>query len=263
MPDHNPRFQFAWQVARQGGMTTLEYFQSDRCSVEKKSDCSPVTIADRNAEQRMRTEILSRFPEDGIVGEEFGEQEGTSGYRWILDPIDGTKSFICGVPLYGTMVGIEFESQCNIGAVFFPGLNEGIYAMAGSGAWHQRGNQKPVQAKASTCTNLSEAVLVTTEVLSFDKINRASLYKDLESSVYVTRTWGDCYGYLLMATGQVELMVDPILNIWDAAAVKPIVEEAGGRFVDWEGNPKIDSGNAIGCCPGIYEAVMERVSKNT
>ena len=259
MSNHQSRFQFAQTLAKLGGKSTLEYFQSDRFSVEKKSDRSPVTIADRNAEQIMRAEILANFPDDGIVSEEFGEQEGTSGYRWILDPIDGTKSFICGVPLYGTMVGVEFELDCMIGAVYCPGIDEGIYAMTGAGAWHQRGDAEPAKAAVSDCTELSESVMVTSEVLTFDEVDRTRLFKELESQTYVTRTWGDCYGYLLVATGQVELMIDPILNIWDAAAVKPIIEEAGGRFVDWNGDAKIDTGNSFGCCPGIYEQVLELV----
>lgn len=263
MSPHESRFKFAWQLARKGGLSTLEYFQSDRFAVEKKSDRSPVTIADRNAEEIMRAEILTAFPDDGIVGEEFGEQQGTSGYRWILDPIDGTKSFICGVPLYGTMVGVEFQSDCLIGAVYCPGIDEGIYAMTGAGAWHQRKEQEPQRAQVSKCTELSEAVMVTSEVITFEEVSMGELYRQLESEVYVARTWGDCYGYLLVATGQVELMIDPILNIWDAAAVKPIIEEAGGRFVDWTGQPKIDSGNSFGCCSGIYDQVFSLIQSHS
>ena len=259
MSDHETRFALAKELSKSGGKSTLEYFQSDKYSVEKKSDRSPVTIADRNAEQLMRDEIQQHFPDDAIIGEEFGEKEGSSGYRWILDPIDGTKSFICGVPLYGTMVGVEYKSDCVIGAVYCPGLDEGIFAMTGAGAWHQKSGGQPVQAKVSDCTELSEAVMVTSEVLTFSEVDCDQLYRDLEQQVYVARTWGDCYGYMLVATGQVELMIDPILNVWDAAAVKPIIDEAGGRFVDWNGQPKIDSGNSIGCCPGIYDEVIRMV----
>lgn len=209
----------------------------------------------------MRARINERFPDDGIIGEEFGEAQGASGYRWILDPIDGTKSFICGVPLYGTMVGVEFRGDCRIGAVYCPGIDEGIYAMTGKGCWHQRRDQDPVKSRVSSCQNLNDAVMVTSEVRSFSDVGRYDLYRSLENNVYVSRTWGDCYGYLLVATGQVELMIDPELNIWDAAAVKPIVEESGGKFVDWNGNPRIDTGNAIGCCPGIYEEVHALVAQ--
>lgn len=259
MSDHESRFQFARELARTGGQSTLEYFQSDRFSVEKKSDRSPVTIADRNAEQIMRKAIEQAFPGDAIIGEEFGEQPGESGYRWILDPIDGTKSFICGVPLYGTMVGVEYQSECLIGAVYYPGIDECIYAMNGAGAWHQKADQEAVRARVSRCTDLAEAVFVTSEVITFAEVGRRELYQELESRAYVMRTWGDCYGYLLVATGRVELMIDPVLSIWDAAAVKPIIEEAGGKFVDWQGEPRIDSGNSLGCCPGIYDQVMQIV----
>lgn len=262
MTDQEERLEFAWELARKGGKSTLDYFQSDRFSVEKKSDRSPVTVADRNAEQIMRGEIRARFPDDGIVGEEFEDVAGSSGYRWILDPIDGTKSFICGVPLYGTMVGVEHGTRCQIGAVYCPGLDEGIYASTGAGAWHQKGNEPPVRARVSGCSDLADAVMATSEVRTFDEVGYSELYRELESSCYVSRTWGDCYGYLLVATGQIELMIDPELKIWDAAAVQPIVEEAGGRFADWNGQPRIDSGNAIGCCPGIFEAVLHKVGKH-
>lgn len=253
---HQERFEFAQELARIGGRSTLEYFQSDRFTVEKKSDRSPVTVADRNAEKIMRAEIEKRFPDDSIVGEEFDDRNGTSDYRWILDPIDGTKSFISGVPLFGTMVGVEHGPDCIIGAVYIPGLDEGIHACTGQGCWHYRGDNAPTRAQVSSCQQLADAVMVTSEVMTFDEVDGDELYKKLESGTYVIRTWGDCYGYMLVATGRVDLMIDPILNIWDAAAVKPIIEEAGGKFVDWHGEAKIDSGNSIGCAPGIYDEVM-------
>jgi histidinol phosphatase-like enzyme (inositol monophosphatase family) len=250
------RFQAARDFAVEAGKLTLNYFQSDRFQVERKSDKSPVTIADRESELCLRERIANNFPEDAIVGEEFGATEGTSGFRWILDPIDGTKSFISGVPLYGTMVGVEFHDECQIGAVYIPGLDEGVYACVGEGCHYQKSNNPSQLARVSQRT-LADGLFVTSEVATFGKRQAAQVYLDLERQAYVSRSWGDCYGYLLVATGRAELMVDPILNIWDAAAVKPIIEEAGGHFVDWQGRATIHSGEAIGCNSVVLESVLE------
>jgi len=254
------RYDLARQFAVQAGQLTLNYFQSDRYQVERKSDRSPVTIADREAEQLLRKQIASHFPDDAIVGEEFGVQAGSSGFRWILDPIDGTKSFISGVPLYGTMIGIDFEDECQIGVVYVPGLDEGIFACVGQGCWHFRGKAPPTRAQVSS-RPLSDGVFVTSEVAGFAKRGAAQAYAELERLAYVSRTWGDCYGYMLVATGRVELMVDPQMNVWDAAAIKPILEEAGGRFTDWQGDPTIHNGEGIGCNQVVFDQVLEITRK--
>ncbi|MEM7457743.1 MAG: inositol monophosphatase family protein [Planctomycetota bacterium] len=255
-PEHARRLESARDFAIQAGKLTLDHFCTG-VKVEKKGDGSPLTIADRGAETLLRRLIGEHFPEDAIVGEEFENKDGTSGWRWILDPIDGTKSFISGVPLYGTMVGVEFEGSCDIGVCYFPGLDEGIYALTGNGAWSFAGSNEPVRAKVSGCTSLSESVLVTSEAETFSKRPAAEVYQQLASSVYFARTWGDAYGYYLVATGRVEMMIDPILSVWDAAAVKPVIEEAGGRFTDWAGNVNIEAGEAIGSNGLIHEAILE------
>jgi histidinol-phosphatase len=243
-----------WCVA--AGRLTLDWFQKPAVGFERKPDQSPVTIADRSAEQWLRKEILNEFGHDHIVGEEFGKHEGANPWRWILDPIDGTKSFISGVPLYGTMVGVEYDGECVIGVVYVPGLDEGIYAAQGSGAWHFRGNGAPQRAYVSKKQKLSECIFVTSEVKTFETRNARATFDTLQAACYMTRTWGDCYGYLLVATGRVDLMIDPRLSVWDAAAVKPILEQAGGCFVDWQGIPSIHSGEAIGCHPEILQQVL-------
>lgn len=249
--EQEQRYELAQQIAKSAGQITLQWFQTDRFEVEKKADRSPLTVADRESETHLREQIRKHFPDDTIVGEEFGTHEGSSPWRWILDPIDGTKSFISGVPLYGTMVAVDRQiadsetRQCEIGAVYIPGLDEGIHAMKGQGAWHFRGDSQPVRAQVSKTANIADAVLATSEVETFTEIDPPDLWPKLEREVYFCRTWGDVYGYLLLATGRIEVMVDPILNIWDAAAVMPIVEEAGGKFTDFQGHAKIDSGNAL------------------
>jgi histidinol phosphatase-like enzyme (inositol monophosphatase family) len=204
----------------------------------------------------LRERIAAVFKQDGILGEEFGNDAGTSGFNWILDPIDGTKSFISGVPLYGTMVGIECDGRALAGFVYIPGLDEGVYASVGQGAWHLRGDWAARRCSVSQKSRLADGLFVTSQVDSFAKRGASAAFEALQAAAYVTRTWGDCYGYLLVATGRAEVMVDPILNVWDAAAVQPIVEEAGGRFTDWQGTATIQAGEAIGSNSLVIEEVL-------
>jgi histidinol-phosphatase len=251
------RLELAISAGKEAGKLTLKYFQQNNYKVERKGDLSPVTIADRSAEMLLRERISAAFRKDGILGEEFGTEKGMSGFTWILDPIDGTKSFISGVPLYGTMVGIEHEGRALAGLVYMPGLDEGIFASAGQGAWHFAKADQPRRAQVSQRPRLADGLFVTSQVDSFAKRGAMGAYEALQAAAYVTRTWGDCYGYLLVATGRAEVMVDPILNVWDAAAVQPIVEEAGGTFTDWQGNPSIHAGEAIATNGLVRDEVLE------
>lgn len=255
------RFELAKQIAISAGKITLDYFQQDSLEVEHKGDGTPLTIADQKSELHLRDEIAKAFPADGIVGEEFGEQTGTTGFRWILDPIDGTKSFISGVPLYGTMVGIELNGKSVIGSVYFPGLDEGIYAVQGGGAWAFRGDAPPYQARVNSKADVAKSVFATSEAVTFQERSAGEVYQQLTEQFYFARTWGDVYGYFLVATGRIELMIDPILSIWDAAAVQPIIEEAGGKFTDWAGQQRCDAGEAIGSNGRIHDAVLDITRK--
>jgi histidinol-phosphatase len=250
------RLALARTAGIEAGRLTLQYFQTTNFQVERKSDDSPVTIADRSAEQLLRDRIAAAFPRDGILGEELGTTEGTSGFRWILDPIDGTKAFIHGVPLYGTMVAVEHEGRCPAGLVYLPALDEGVFASAGQGTWHFRGSSQPQRASVSTKSQLAEGLLVTSQVDTFAQRGAQAAFDALQQAAYITRTWGDCYGYLLVATGRAEVMVDPVLNVWDAAAVQPIIEEAGGTFTDWQGTPTIHAGEAIATNGKVLEEVL-------
>jgi len=259
-PDTTPelaaRLDVAVSAAREAGQLTLTYFQRDDLAVERKADNSPVTIADRQAEQLLRRRIQEAFPDDGILGEEFGEVAGSSGFRWILDPIDGTKSFICGVPLYGTLIGVERDGTSVVGVIFIAGLDECVYAARGGGAWYTRGQAAPRPARVSQRDRLADAAFLTSQLDSFYGRGAQQVYLDLERSAYITRTWGDCYGYLLVATGRADVMVDPVLNVWDAAALQPILEEAGGAYTDWSGRPTIHTGEGIGCNRLLLDQVL-------
>ncbi len=239
------RLSAAIELAKLAGKSTLEYFQQDSFSVERKGDDSPVTIADKNAEQLIRRELQARFPDDAILGEEFGAQAGTSEYQWIVDPIDGTKSFISGVPLYSTLVGVVREKTCLAGVIYLPALDELVFAARGLGAWHSVRDSQPKRCQVSS-KSLEAGLFVMSQADLFERRGAADAYRTLESAAYVTRTWGDGYGYLLIATGRGELMVDPLANPWDLAAVQPVVEEAGGKFTDWRGQPHVFGGDGIG-----------------
>lgn len=256
-PEVERRLKLANQLVREAGSIILKYFQTDLFELQKKGDGSPLTIADQETEQFLRSGIEGLFPEDSIVGEEFDDKQGETEVRWILDPIDGTKSFISGVPLFGTMIGVEIAGKPTIGSVYFPALDEGVYASSGRGAWHFCRDETPVQAKVSTNSNMAEAVIVTSEAETFADRDAVDVWGALTDASYFARTWGDVFGYMLVATGRVDVMIDPELKIWDAAAVQPIIEEAGGRFTDWAGTPSIDAGEAIGSNGAIHEQVLQ------
>ncbi|MCC6126173.1 MAG: histidinol-phosphatase [Pirellulales bacterium] len=256
MPPLASRLDFAVHAARAAGDVTLQYFRRDDLAVELKADDSPVTAADRQAETELRRLIAESFPDDGILGEEMPEREGKSGYRWILDPIDGTKSFIHGVPLYGTLIGLEREGESVLGVIRIPALDECVYAANGQGAWYVRGDRPPEPARVSNCRSLKDALFVTSEVASFDITHRRRAYDRMQAAARLTRTWGDCYGYLLVATGRADVMIDPIMCVWDAAPMLPILQEAGGAFTDWKGRPTIHAGEGAATNGLLLEEVL-------
>ena len=258
--DFQQRLDFARAIALDAGKLILEHYQSASLVVDRKRDNSPVTIADRRAEEFLRVEIARAFPGDGILGEELGEVPGTSGFRWILDPIDGTKSFIHGVPLFGTLVGVEFDKQCVIGACHFPALGETAWGAKGLGAWWQPDGEGPRPAKVSSVAEFSEALFCFTTVQGFARIGRSDAFEALVQAAGIARGWGDCYGHILVATGRAEVMVDPLMNVWDAAALIPIVEEAGGHFIDWNGAATAHSGNGISVNAALRDVVL-RITK--
>ncbi|HEX3598836.1 MAG TPA: histidinol-phosphatase [Lacipirellulaceae bacterium] len=243
------RLNFAVEIAREAGEITLRYFRRDDLQVDRKADKSPVTIADRSAEELLRLRIQTRFPADGIIGEEFGEIHGKSGYQWILDPIDGTKSFIHGVPLYTTLVAVLHENEPLIGVIHAPALEETLWAAKGGGCWYQPSAEtEPGAARVSAVSQLSDSLFLTTEIASFTthrEPDALEVFVKLQQVARLARTWGDGYGYLMVATGRAEVMVDPVVNIWDAAPLQTVIEEAGGSFTDWKGNSTIHAGEAL------------------
>ncbi len=223
-------YDIAIQLAEKAGNLTMEYFQAN-VNVETKDDASPVTIADQKAEECIRTELSKRFPDDGIVGEEHGVEESKSGRRWIIDPIDGTKSFIRDVPLYGTLIAVEWDGKMQVGVMRFPALNITIAAEVGNGCFQ---NGKP--CRVSTTPAIEQAAIMLTSYKDFMNLwGQEAVLKLLQTSL-MQRTWGDCYGYNLVASGKADAMMDPGVKIWDVAPLIPIIREAGGKITDLHGN---------------------------
>jgi len=240
----------AIEIARLGGEHTLKYFGKG-IEVERKSDDSPVTAADREAEELMRQEIGRRFPTHGILGEEHGSVNEESPVQWILDPIDGTKSFIHGVPLYTTLLGVVVEDQPSIGVIYAPALDELCDAAKGKGA---RLNGETCGVRP--CSQLSEATFLSTDATTSADFGYDEEFRELLNRTRVNRTWGDAYGHMLVATGRADIMFDPILNIWDAAPLLPILQEAGGIYCDVTGKETIQTGSGISCSRELIAEVL-------
>jgi histidinol-phosphatase len=244
-----PFLNVAIEAAYTGGKRTLAYFNAG-VSVETKADNSPVTVADRESEATIRAIIKEHYPTHSILGEEEGATEGDPDFRWIIDPLDGTKSFVRGVPLYGTLVGLEIEGHVKVGAVYMPALNEMVSAATGMGcSWNGR------RAKVSSTSKLENATLLTTSSESCRK--RGGAYDALASKMQLTRGWGDCYGYVLIATSRADVMLDAGMNPWDCAPIVPILSEAGGNFTDWSGTTTIYGPDGVGTNGVLHEQVLE------
>ena len=227
------------ELARVAGDFAMSHY-GRTLTVDVKHDGSPVTIADRGAEERARAWIEKRFPDDGILGEEFGDVRPTARRRWILDPIDGTKSFIRRVPLWGTLVAVTEGESVLAGCAYFPAVAETVAAAAGEGCFWNG-----TRCSVSSTATIAEATIVTTDERFEERPERARAWRRLASQASVSRTWGDCYGYLLLATGRADVMVDDVVAPWDAAALYPIVTEAGGSFTDWRGTATAFGGDII------------------
>lgn len=238
-------------LARHIGTVAHRHYRSG-LSVETKPDGSPVTIADREAEEAARAWLAAHFPDDGILGEELGEREGASGRTWVIDPIDGTKTFVRGVPLWGALVALVEGERVLAGAASFPAVDELVAAAPGHGCWWNG-----TRAHVSRTSTLAGATVLITDDRSFRSAALRDGWRTLSGESDVARTWGDCYGYLLVATGRAEAMVDPIVRPWDAACFQPIIEEAGGVFTDLEGTRSAFTGSAIATNAALADTIRE------
>lgn len=235
----NVLLEKATEYAKYGGDHTLNYFRKG-LQVIRKSDDSPVTIADKEAELLIRERIMAEYPDHGIIGEEYGIHNPDARVKWILDPIDGTISFIHGIPLYTTLIGVLVDDIPVVGVIYAPAMDE---MCVGSPELGTTLNGKAVRVRK--CASLSQATLLTTDRKNIRKYNFEAKISEIMKEVAVDRTWGDAYGHMMVATGRADVMFDPILNIWDAAALMPVLQGAGGEFIDIHGQPSIYTGNGI------------------
>ena len=243
---------FAVSIARAAGELSRGWFEAPGLDVVRKTDGSPVTAADQEAEHLLRDRIAVAHPDDSVIGEEGNDTSGSSGRTWILDPIDGTESFIRGVPLYGNLVALVDEHGPAVGVVNLPALDECIWAGRGGGCFD---NGQP--AHVSERTVLSGACVVTSGIDYWPSITVVN--KLVERDVII-RTWGDAYGYALVATGRADAMVDPVVNQWDVAPVLTILPEAGGVFSDFPGEFTDGGGTALASNAATHPLLLELLS---
>ncbi len=263
--------EFAIALAREGGDFTLPYFYSPDLQVDRKADNSHVTEADRGAEKLIRERIEDRFPDDGIVGEEWGVKEGTSGRTWFLDPVDGTEVFVRNVPLYGTLVAVarDGEPMADAGVIYMPAIPQLVYASRGNGAWSVRETprfadvpempQNALPARVSSVTDPDEAYLLTTHEEWWPQTGRAKVLENLLNAFGVKRMWGHCYAPVLVATGMAEVWVEPSAHDWDFGPVNLIIEEAGGKATTVTGERTFRGKNLVISNGHLHDRALESV----
>ena len=254
-PELGELVKLAELAARASAGVILPHFRSG-LEVQSKADGSPVTIADKNAEQCIIDLIREHRPNDGWLGEEFGAEEGTSGYRWIIDPIDGTLAFIHGVPLFGTLLAVQKEEQTLVGLNNMPALDEMVIGVSGVGTFY---NGQP--CRVSQIADICEATIVTTSFSTLLEHDREQGFESLVGQAREARTWGDCYGYVLVATGRAEIMVDPIVAPWDIAPMGPIITEAGGKITDLDGGEIFSATHSLASNGLLHAQGLEAFAK--
>ncbi len=250
-----PYLDFAAQTAYEAGRLTLGHFRTGLSRPELKADETPVTAADREAETLMRRRIAAEYPGHAVVGEEHGaEGAGNASHRWILDPIDGTRAFVRGVPLYGVLIGLEIEGVCEVGVAYFPALDEMVCAATGEGCY---ANGR--RARVSATRRLRDGITCFTDARGFEKYGREREWLRILSAAGDARGWSDAYGHALVATGGADLMLDPAMNPWDCAPFPPILREAGGFFGDWSGNETIYANEALSTTTDLLPEVLRLI----
>jgi histidinol-phosphatase len=250
------RYQAAqWAIARAGQMT-WDYFTRG-VPTEIKKDESPVTVADRESETYLRTTFAQEFPGDGFVGEEHGEEASQTGFRWIIDPIDATANFIRQIPIYGNLIGLEYEGELVAGLCYVPAMRDLYHARVGRGSFK---NDRPIHV--SSVPSLSQAQFCYPELRMFERRGLGDFFLEVTRGAKRSRGFGDYWNFLLVAEGAADLVIEPTAAVWDLAALKPIVEEAGGLFTDFEGKPSVWGGGAIAANPALHAEIMERLAKH-
>ncbi|MBI9071271.1 MAG: histidinol-phosphatase [Melioribacteraceae bacterium] len=245
--------QFGKLLSEVSGKVIRKYFRQDFV-IESKEDESPVTIADKTAEEKMREIIMRNYPEHGIIGEEFGNYNEDAEYKWVLDPIDGTKSFVCGTVTFGTLIALLKNGEPIMGIINQPILNE---FLIGDNETALLNDQK---VNVRECNNISDAYLMTTDHLNIEKYQDLAKFEEVMRKVKLYRQWGDCYGYYLVATGYADVMIDPIMSPWDSLAVIPVIKGAGGIITDYQGKDPVKGESIIAGVSGIHSEIIKSLN---
>jgi myo-inositol-1(or 4)-monophosphatase len=248
--DSAPYRSFMTELAEKSADFIRPYFGAADLVVETKEDATPVTLADRGAEELMRKLINRTFPSHGIIGEEYGTERADAEFVWVLDPVDGTKSFAAGCPLFGTLIALLHQGQPVLGVIHQPILRQ---LMIGDGATTTL-NGRTVRAR--TTSRIEDATFLTTNVHSPARHQNGPAFNALAARARLFRTWGDCYGYLLLAGGWADVMCDPIMNPWDIAALIPVVRGAGGVITDWRGGDPVNAKSIVAAGPALHASVI-------
>ena len=245
---------FLQLLSNESSEVIKKYFRTS-VSVESKLDSSPVTIADKLAEEKMREIIAKEFPSHGIIGEEFGSKNPDAEYVWVLDPIDGTKSFISGALSFGTLIALLKNGKPIIGVINHPILNE--FLIGDNHDCLLNGNKVEMR----NCSSINQATLLTTDHLNIGKYQNQNKFDKLTKKVKLYRNWGDCYGYYLLATGFADIMIDPIMSVWDSMALIPIINGAGGMITDYQGNDPTIGNSIVASSKGIHSEVIKLLNE--
>ena len=253
--DWRNRYELAVEAAHQAGQLALGHFDQG-IAVEWKADESPVTLADRGAEQLLRKTLLGKFPSDGFLGEEFGDTPGSSGYRWIIDPIDGTRSFVRGIPIWATLVGLEYKGELIAGVAYSPALKQTFRAMRGDGTYRD-----DRRVRASDVNALDKAHVYYSSVSWFTKAGRDRQFLELVRLTERQRGFGDYYGFLMVAQGAGEIMIEHGVHAWDIAALTPIIEEAGGKLTAWDGRFDLNKPDVLASNGLMHEAALAVINR--
>jgi histidinol-phosphatase len=249
------RYDVALEAARKAGQFALGYFDQG-IAVEWKPDDSPVTMADKGAEQRLREDLLGKFQSDGFLGEESGHTPGSSGFRWIIDPIDGTRSFVRGIPIWACMVGLEYQSELIAGVVYIPAMNQVFRALRGDGAYRDER-----RIRVSDVKTLDKAHVYYSSISWFKKAGRDRQFLQLVDVTERQRGFGDFYGFMMIAQGSGEIMIEHGVHPWDLGAIVPIIEEAGGILTAWDGKLDIEKPDVLATNGVLHATALEIINR--
>ncbi|HEX3899193.1 MAG TPA: histidinol-phosphatase [Mycobacteriales bacterium] len=247
--------RLAQTMADAADSLTMRRFLAADLVVETKPDLTPVSDADRAVEQAIRSLVATDRPGDAVIGEEYGA-EGTSERRWVIDPIDGTKNFVRGVPVWATLIALQQDGQTVVGLVSAPTLGRRWWATRGGGAWTGPDFNNRRACHVSKVATLADSFLSYSSLEGWDAIGKRESFRGLIDSVWRDRAFGDFWSYMLLAEGAVDIASEPAVSLWDLAALNVIVEEAGGRFTDLAGVDRVDGGSAIATNGLLHDQVL-------